>query len=208
MPVAPQYQPQPVAAASVERPSSVTLAAQLKHAGAALSLLGIVVTWATKSQLTDQIEASSPTLTPDQVESAVTISLWAGIVVGLVAVGLWLWMAAANGAGKSWARVVATVLGALSVLSTLFSLTSGTGVTIAIRCCRSCWLSRSWCCCGVRRPRRTSRRGPHSWSDVSRRRRSPVRRRPGCGSSVRAAARQAKSNSGGNTITTTAAQAA
>ena len=47
--------------------------------------------------------------------------------------GLWLWMAAANGAGKSWARVVATVLGALSVLSTVFSLTSGTGVTIAMQ---------------------------------------------------------------------------
>ena len=133
MPVAPQYQPQPVAAASVERPSSVTRAVQLMYVGAALSLLGIVVAWATKSQLSDQIEASSPTLTPDQVESAVTISLWAGIVVGLVAVGLWLWMAAANGAGKSWARVVATVLGALSVLSTLFSLTSGTGVTIAMQ---------------------------------------------------------------------------
>ena len=133
MPVAPQYQPQSAAAAPVERPSSVTRAVQLMYVGAALSLVGIIVAWATKSQLNEQIAAATPTLTPDQVESAVTISLAVGTVIGLVAVGLWLWMAAANGAGKSWARVVATVLGALSVLSAVFSLTSGTGITIAMQ---------------------------------------------------------------------------
>ena len=133
MPVAPQYQPQPVAAASVERPSSVTRAVQLMYVGAALSILETIVAWATKSQLRDQIEATSPTLTPDQVESAVTVSLVTGIVVGVIAVGLWLWMAAANGAGKSWARIVATVLGALGALSAVLSLTTGTGITIALQ---------------------------------------------------------------------------
>ena len=132
-PVAPQYRDQQAAAAAVARPSSVTRAVQLMYVGAALSVVGIVVAWTTKSQLRDQIEATSPTLTPDQVESAVTISLWAGIVVGLIAVGLWLWMAAANGAGKSWARVLATVLGGLGVLSAILSLTTGTGITIALQ---------------------------------------------------------------------------
>jgi hypothetical protein len=133
MPVAPRYQPQAVAAAPVERPSSVTRAVRLMYVGAVLSVLDVVVTWFTKSQLRDQIEATSPTLTPDQVETAVTVSLGTGLVVGLVAVGLWLWMAAANGAGKSWARVLATVLGALGALGAVLSITTGTGITIALQ---------------------------------------------------------------------------
>ncbi|WP_028047267.1 hypothetical protein [Cellulomonas sp. URHE0023] len=132
MPVAPQYQVQPSNVAPVERPSSVTRAVQLMYAGAALSLIGIVVAWATKNQLRDTLAESSPSLTPADVDTAVTIALVSATVVGLIAVGLWLWMAAANGAGKSWARIVATVLGGLGVVSTLFSLRSATGTSIAL----------------------------------------------------------------------------
>lgn len=131
MPVAPQYRAQPASGAPVERPSSVTRAVQLMYVGAVLSAVGVVVTWTTRAQLRDQVAAASPTLTADQVESAATISLAVATVVGLVAVGLWLWMAAANAAGRSWARVVATVLGGLGVLSAVFSLMTATGVTVA-----------------------------------------------------------------------------
>ncbi len=41
------------------------------------------------------------------------------VVIGLLAVGLWIWMARANGAGQSWARVVATVLFGISTLALL-----------------------------------------------------------------------------------------
>ena len=44
------------------------------------------------------------------------------ILTGLIGVGLWLWMARMNGAGRSWARVVASVLFALSTLSVLTSI--------------------------------------------------------------------------------------
>jgi len=37
----------------------------------------------------------------------------------VIAIGLWLWMARANGAGKSWARIVAAVLFALNTLGLL-----------------------------------------------------------------------------------------
>ena len=98
----------------------MTRAVQLMYVGAALSIVGIILAWTTKSQLTDQIAAAGPTLTPDQVDAAVTVSLATATVIGLIGVGLWLWMAWANGAGKSWARVVATVLGGLNVLSTVY----------------------------------------------------------------------------------------
>jgi len=37
-------------------------------------------------------------------------------VIGALAIGLWLWMAWANGKGKSWARIVATVLFAFNTI--------------------------------------------------------------------------------------------
>lgn len=131
MPVAPQYPAQPAAPTPVERPSSVTRAVQLMYLGAALSIAGIAVAWATTGQLRAQVAAANPSLTPDAVESATSISLVVATVVGLVALGLWLWMAVANGAGRSWARVVATVLGGLGVLSAVYSLMTATGVTVA-----------------------------------------------------------------------------
>jgi hypothetical protein len=133
MPVAPRYEAQPVAAPAVERPTTVARAVQLMYVGAALSLVGVVIAWATKSQLHDQLAEASPSLSASDVDTAVTVALGFGTVVGLVAVGLWLWMADANGAGKSWARIVATVLGGLSVIFTLLGLTNATGTTIALQ---------------------------------------------------------------------------
>src|SRR5580692_2245762 len=40
---------------------------------------------------------------------------------GLSAIGLWILMARANGAGKSWARIVASVLFAINTLDLLAS---------------------------------------------------------------------------------------
>ncbi|MBA3309042.1 MAG: hypothetical protein H0U28_03145, partial [Nocardioidaceae bacterium] len=51
------------------------------------------------------------------------------IVFGLIGVGLWLWMAWANGKGRKWARVVATVFGVINVLSFLFVITAGSATT-------------------------------------------------------------------------------
>jgi hypothetical protein len=40
-------------------------------------------------------------------------------VAGLLAIGLWIWMARANGAGRSWARILASVLFGFSTLDLL-----------------------------------------------------------------------------------------
>jgi hypothetical protein len=44
------------------------------------------------------------------------------IVFGLIGIGLWLWMARANKAGKNWARITATVFFGLDTLSVLAGL--------------------------------------------------------------------------------------
>jgi hypothetical protein len=58
---------------------------------------------------------ASPSLTTAQVRD-VNVLLTLGVAFGLVQVILWLWMARANGRGRSWARIVFTVLFGLATL--------------------------------------------------------------------------------------------
>ena len=50
-----------------------------------------------------------------------------GAVFGLIAIGLWIWMAVMNGKGRNWARIIATVLGALSLAGSLSSVANLAG---------------------------------------------------------------------------------
>ncbi|PJI93388.1 hypothetical protein [Luteimicrobium subarcticum] len=133
MPTAPQYAATP-AGPPVAAPPSITLAVRLMFVGAALSLVGIILAWATKDALRDQLRdaSSSSSLTPSELDTLLNVSLAVATVVGLIGVGLWIWMALANGAGKSWARIVSTVLGALSVVTTLVNLTRESGASMAL----------------------------------------------------------------------------
>lgn len=82
--------------------------------------------------------------TPVPASEIKDIFLVGSIVVGIVAALVWLWIAWKNGAGRNWARVVATVFFALSCLglpelltgghlSTMPStLTAADGATIAV----------------------------------------------------------------------------
>lgn len=113
-------------AAPVTRPPAMDTAVRLMKAGAVWSLVQILFVFAFSSQIRDAVERSSAKattpLTPDQVDAAVAVSKVTGIAGGLLAAALWFWMSVANGKGRSWARIVATVLGALSVLSFLAGL--------------------------------------------------------------------------------------
>ncbi|WP_162599785.1 hypothetical protein [Nocardioides solisilvae] len=124
----PQYQGQPGAGAppAPPRPSSIANAVKLMYAGAALSALGVLVGLLTVGGLKDDIEesvrAEDPNASQDVIDAAFTFSLALVFVMGALGVALWLWMAWKNGQGRSWARVVATVLGGLNVVFTLLSL--------------------------------------------------------------------------------------
>ena len=47
------------------------------------------------------------------------------VLVGLIAAGLWIWLARSCRAGKSWARIVSTVLFAISTISAFISIGGG-----------------------------------------------------------------------------------
>lgn len=101
------------------------LAVLLMKVGAGLSLLGLVLSFASRGSIRSAVEDASATgdtqLTASQIDAAVGLASGVGIFFGLVGVGLWLWMASANGKGRSWARIVATAFYVISVLSFFFS---------------------------------------------------------------------------------------
>lgn len=122
----------PTSGARPEPPQPILTAAKLMYVGAALSALLLLFTFLSRGAIRDAVEDSDTGLSADEVDAAVNLTIGIGVVVGLIGIGLWLWMAAANKAGKSWARVVATILGGLNILFTLFSLSGGGGLNLIV----------------------------------------------------------------------------
>ena len=112
-------------AAAVPQPPSIWNAVRLMWVGAAISLISLVVTLATlgtlKQQIRDSVRNSGQNVTQSQVDAAFAGAIVFSVVIALIAIGLWLWMAWKNGQGRQWARIVATVLGVLNVIFTLLS---------------------------------------------------------------------------------------
>ena len=121
------YQPYPSAGqapepARPEPPPSVVMAVRLMYAGAVVSAVSLVVGLATVGSLRTALHKSQPTLTPTQLHDLQTVVVVGSIVIGLISIGLWVWMALMNKAGKSWARIVATVLFGLDTLFLLLGV--------------------------------------------------------------------------------------
>jgi hypothetical protein len=107
--------PEPVERPPV--PQSITRAVQLMYAGAAASLIGIIIALTTLSSIKSQIISKNPSLTTTQVNNAEHVAIGILIASGLIGAALWLWMAQSSKAGKNWARIVSTVLFAIQTLN-------------------------------------------------------------------------------------------
>lgn len=111
----------------VPQPGPIRLAVRLMWTGAAVSLISLVVGLATlgdaKDQIRDDLVKDDPNVSQSTIDAAYAVGIVVVVVIGSVGVFLWLWMAWKNGQGRSWARIVATVLGALNLLFTLLSFT-------------------------------------------------------------------------------------
>lgn len=113
-------------------PSSLLAAVKLMYVGAGLSLLGMLFSVATRAQLHDQMEQEDQNLTPEELDRAVDMATGVTIVIGVIAIGFWLWMAQANRRGEAWARIVASVLFGLDVLLTGYNLAQTTGFGVIV----------------------------------------------------------------------------
>lgn len=116
-------QPYPTVDADQRPPATVLTAVKLMYAGAVLSAIGVVVQFiGIPSERAHLRQQHNPKLSSDQIHSIVIGSVVLIAAIGIVSVGLWIWMARSNGAGKPWARIVSSALFALSTLDLLTSL--------------------------------------------------------------------------------------
>jgi len=102
-------------------PQSVTRAAQIMYVGAAASIVGIIIAFLTRHSIRSAIQSHNHTLTKSQLNTVYHVELGVLVLVGLIAVGLWIWMAASCKAGKSWARILSTVFFGIDTISLIGS---------------------------------------------------------------------------------------
>jgi hypothetical protein len=110
-------------------PQSVQRAVRAMYAGAAASLIGIVVDLTALSAIRSAIEKRSASMTTAQVNNAVHVEVGFLIAGGLIGAALWLWMAQSCRAGKAWARTVSTVFFGIDTLSVVAGVAVGGGLT-------------------------------------------------------------------------------
>jgi len=121
------YQPYPSAGqapepARSEPPPSVVQAVRLMYAGAVVSAVSLVVGLATTGSLRTALHKAQPKLTPTQLHDLQTVVVVGSVFIGVISIGLWVWMALMNKAGKNWARIVASVLFGLNTLFLLLGV--------------------------------------------------------------------------------------
>ncbi len=100
-------------------PQSVQIAVRLMYAGAVVSAISFIVGLATLGSLKHTIQTQHPGYSASKVNTLVTSSIALVVVVGIIGIGLWLWMARANRAGKNWARITGTVFFGIDTLDML-----------------------------------------------------------------------------------------
>jgi hypothetical protein len=98
------------------------MAVRLMYAGAVVSALSLIVGLVTVGSLRASLHKAQPSLTPTQLHNLQPNMVVGSVFIGLISTGLWAWMALMNKAGKSWARVVATVLFGLDTLFLLLGV--------------------------------------------------------------------------------------
>ncbi len=122
--------------AAPEQPSSIALAVKLMLVGAALSVLSLVYSVTTLGSLKDDIRTelakNDTNVSQSTIDAAYAVTITIAIVFGLIGALLWVWMAWKNGQGRSWARIVATILGVLNVVGLLFTVAGSTSETISV----------------------------------------------------------------------------
>jgi len=109
----------------VQAPKSILNAVKLMYVGAALSVLGVILGFATAGAIEDDLRQQNPGFTDAEIDAGMNFVIGFTVVIALIGAALWIWMAIMNKKGRSWARTVATVLGGLNILFTLLSFAQG-----------------------------------------------------------------------------------
>jgi hypothetical protein len=103
-------------------PRSVLTAVRLMRAGAAVSLLNMVIELAIIGQVKTAFLIRHPVVGANAVRSAAAIASTGVIASGAVSIALWLWLASATRRGRGWARTVGTVFFGIGTVALLLTL--------------------------------------------------------------------------------------
>jgi hypothetical protein len=110
------------------RPQSVKFAVWAMYVGAGLSAISAILELALSKSIKSKIDQAlikanataaregKKQLTAAQIHDVASALVVISVVVLLIGIALWLWMAWANNGGRAWARIVASVLFALNTL--------------------------------------------------------------------------------------------
>jgi hypothetical protein len=117
------YQPYPGSTEMPESrrpsaPASVLNAVKVMYAGAAASLVGIIVDITTLSATKSAIEKHAHNLTASQINSEQHVLVASFIIGGVIGAGLWIFLAQSCKRGRNWARITGTVLFGIATLDT------------------------------------------------------------------------------------------
>jgi hypothetical protein len=137
------YQPYPTGSGSNEpavlaergpKPPTLRNAVGLMWAGAGLAVIGVITALifsskiksaatkaAIKANATRRSEGKT-ILTTAQIHSLASSAVVVAVIVGIIALLLWAWMAWANNRGSGWARIVATVFFGLNTILLILEL--------------------------------------------------------------------------------------
>jgi hypothetical protein len=102
-------------------PPSLRNAVRLMYAGAALEVIALIVALLTISSLKAAILRADPAYTASQLHNAQVVGTVSLVVGAVITIGLWLWMAWANGRGRRWARIVSAVFFGINTLDLAIS---------------------------------------------------------------------------------------
>jgi uncharacterized membrane protein (DUF2068 family) len=122
-------------------PAPVGRAVRLMQAGAVVSTLSLIFTVIGSFSLKHNMMTANAQklklhqITESQISNTATGLIIYTILIGLISIGLWLWMARMNEAGRRWARITASVffgLWSLYTYSVLGELHGGVTVTATL----------------------------------------------------------------------------
>ena len=116
-------------------PQPVRTAVLLMYAGAALRAIVIIFDVTRIAGLTNPIWLRYPGNSSGQIHTTKVVAVSIVVVTGLIAIGAWIWMARANGAGRTWARVVGCIFFGINTLGLLSVITrphAASGLVLAV----------------------------------------------------------------------------
>lgn len=127
--------PSPRQPPQVPAPAEVLTAVKLWFASILVGLLGGILVYALTDKdaaLQKALDSNTSGVSRADLQTLVNVGLAIGLIIALVILGLEVFFVLKMKAGRNWARIVLTVLGVLSALSSLVGLAQGFSVGSAV----------------------------------------------------------------------------